>query len=66
MPSIGPRCHELRIHDERQTWRLVYRLDPDAILIVDVFQKSTQQTPTRILQDCQRRLRQYDALSRED
>ena len=66
MPSIGPRCHELRIHDERQTWRLVYRLDPDAILIVDVFQKSTQQTRTRILQDCQRRLRHYDALSRED
>ena len=66
MPSIGPRCHELRIHDERQTWRLVYRLDADAIVIVDVFQKSTQQTPTRVLQDCQRRLRQYDAASRED
>ena len=66
MPSIGPRCHELRIRDERQTWRLVYRIDPDAILILDVFQKTTQQTPTRVVQDCQRRLRQYDALARED
>ena len=66
MPSIGPRCHELRITDERQIWRLVYRIDADAIVIADVFQKTTQQTPTRVIQDCQRRLRQYDALSRED
>jgi phage-related protein len=66
MPSIGARCHELRIHDERQTWRLVYRIDADGIVIVDVFQKSTPQTPPRIIQDCQRRLRQYDALSRGD
>jgi phage-related protein len=66
MPSIGPRCHELRITDARQIWRIVYRIDADAIVIADVFQKTTQQTPTRVIQDCQRRLRQYDALSRED
>ncbi|MBI4772175.1 MAG: hypothetical protein HY784_17590 [Chloroflexi bacterium] len=24
MPSIGPRCYELRIRDERDTWRIVY------------------------------------------
>lgn len=66
MPSIGPRCHELRITDERKIWRIVYRLDLDAIVIADVFQKTTQQTPTRVILDCQRRLRQYDVLSRED
>ena len=64
MPSIGPRCNELRIADERQSWRIVYRIDPDAIVIADVFPKTTPQTPTRVIQDCQRRLRQYDALSR--
>jgi phage-related protein len=63
MPSIGPRCHELRITDERQIWRIVYRIDPDAIVIADVFQKTTQQTPSRVIQDCKRRLRHYDALS---
>ena len=46
MPSIGRRCHELRIVDAGKTWRLVYRLDTDAVLIADVFQKTTQQTPT--------------------
>ena len=23
MPSIGPRCYELRINDEAQTWRII-------------------------------------------
>ena len=31
MPSIGPRCHELRIVDERVDWRIVYRVDSDAM-----------------------------------
>ncbi len=60
MPSIGPRCHELRVRDEDQNWRIVYRLDPDAIVIVTVFAKAAQQTPKRVINDCQRRLRAYD------
>ena len=62
MPDIGRRCHELRIPDEDQTWRLVYRIDPDAILILEVFSKKTQQTPRRIIDACQRRQKQYDEL----
>ncbi len=31
MPSIGKRCHELRIVDEDSIWRVVYRIDDDAI-----------------------------------
>ena len=65
MPTIGPRCHELRVVDASATWRLVYRIDPDAIVMVDVFRKTTQQTPTRVIADCKRRLRMYDQLSRE-
>ena len=42
MPSIGPRCHELRVNDEDQTWRIVYRIDTDAIVICDVFEKKNQ------------------------
>lgn len=45
MPGIGSRCHELRTGDAGQTWRLVYRIDTDAIVVADVFQKTTQQTP---------------------
>ena len=61
MPTIGPRCHELRVVDAGVTWRLVYRLDPDAIVIADVFRKTTAATPVRVIEDCRRRLRQYDA-----
>jgi phage-related protein len=65
MPSIGPRCHELRIQDREATWRIIYRLDPDAVVIVEVFSKKTQATPRAVIDTCQRRLRLYDQLSRE-
>lgn len=61
MPSIGRRCHELRIVDESVIWRIVYRVDADAILILDVFQKKTQQTPKQIIDVCKRRIKEYDS-----
>jgi phage-related protein len=60
MPSIGARCHELRINDADATWRLIYRIDPDAIVIVEVFAKKTQKTPKDVIQACKRRLKEYD------
>ncbi|HEY0932766.1 MAG TPA: type II toxin-antitoxin system RelE/ParE family toxin [Trebonia sp.] len=64
MPSIGARCHELRVVDAGRTWRVVYRLDADAIVIADVFPRTTAQTPTHVIEDCRRRLRLYDAARR--
>ena len=66
MPSIGARCHELRIPDEAVTWRVVYRVDPDAVVILDVFAKKTQKTPIPVVQACRRRLREYDSLTRRE
>ncbi len=60
MSSIGPRCHELRINDQSVTWRIVYRVDPDAIVILEVFKKSTTKTPLSVMDVCKRRLRMYD------
>jgi phage-related protein len=60
MPSVGPRCHELRIRDENRNWRIVYRIDDDAMVIVEVFQKTSRQTPSSVIHVCQRRLRDYD------
>jgi len=60
MPSIGPRCHELRVSDAGRSWRIVYRLDPDAVVIADVFSKTTRQTPDRVIDDCRRHLKLYD------
>ena len=64
MPDIGRRCHELRVPDEDKTWRIVYRIDADAIVIVEVFEKKTRATPRRVIDTCQRRLREYDQLTR--
>ena len=60
MPSIGPRCHELRVSDGDHEWRLIYRIDPEAILVVDVFAKTTQKTPKRIINACKARLKLHD------
>ena len=61
MTSIGRRCHELRIVDETRSWRILYRLDHDAVVILAVFKKTTRTTPDRIIQQAKRRLSQYDA-----
>ena len=60
MPSIGRRCHELRINDDTGTWRIVYRTDDDAIVILEVFEKKTNKTPKRIIDICKQRIRNYD------
>lgn len=61
MPAIGARCHELRIIDANGIWRIIYRIDSDAVVIADVFEKKTQKTPRLVIDACKRRLRDYDA-----
>ena len=60
MPALGARCHEPRIVDEGLTWRILYRADPDAVVIGEVFAKKTQATPAAVLNTCRRRFREYD------
>lgn len=60
MPSIGRRCHELRVTDKGHEWRIVYRVDEDAIVIGDVFAKKSRATPREVIQRCQKRLAAYD------
>ena len=60
MPSVGRRCHELRINDVGQTWRIIYRTDTDAIVILEVFSKKTNQTPKNVIDACKRRIKDYD------
>lgn len=58
--SIGARCHELRIQDENATWRILYRIDQDKILILDVFSKKSQAKPLTVIAACRRRLKRWD------
>ncbi len=62
MPQVGARCHELRINDEGVTWRIVHRLDEDAVVILEVFEKKTRKTPKPVIAVCKNRLQRYDAL----
>lgn len=61
MPSIGRRCHELRVNDAGQTWRVIYRTDPDAVLVVALFSKKTSKTPKHVIDQARRLLLEYDA-----
>jgi len=60
MPSIGRRCHELRINDRNTNWRIVYRIDSDAIILLEVFEKKSQKTPIGVVNTCKRRIKDYD------
>jgi phage-related protein len=62
LPTIGKRCHELRINDEKTIWRVIYRIDSDAIILLDIFNKKTQQTPKKVIDICKLRIKDYDAL----
>jgi phage-related protein len=59
MPSIGSQCHELRVNDENRTWRMVYHVATDAVVILDVFSKKTAATPKEVLMNCKKRLAAY-------
>jgi phage-related protein len=60
MPDLGRRVYELRVNDQGQSWRVIVRVDPDAVVIVDVFSKKTRRTPRAVTEVCRERLRRYD------
>lgn len=62
MPSIGSSCHELRLVDENKSWRIIYSIERDAIVILEVFEKKSQKTPKDVIENCKRRLRMYKTL----
>lgn len=60
LPDVGRRCGALRIRDAEHNWRIMYRIDPDAILILDVYSKKTRTIPEEVIERCQQRLKRYD------
>ncbi|MGQ0715160.1 MAG: type II toxin-antitoxin system RelE/ParE family toxin [Gemmatimonadaceae bacterium] len=63
MPGVGARCHELRLRDAQRNWRILYRTDPDAIVIAAVWSKTTRTTPDAVIEEAKRRLRRYDEIT---
>ena len=60
MPSVGRHCHELRVTHAGESWRLIYRIDADAIVILEIFAKKTARTPREVVHVCRQRLKRYD------
>ncbi len=58
--TIGKRCHELRIQDENVTWRIIYRIDSDAIIIGEIFAKKDRNTPKKVIESSKKRFKDYD------
>ncbi|MCD4727470.1 MAG: type II toxin-antitoxin system RelE/ParE family toxin [Pirellulales bacterium] len=50
----------MRITDEEVAWRIIYRVDSDAIVIGEVFPKKSGKTPHKIIDICKQRFRKYD------
>ena len=65
MPRIGQGCHELRIPDVGKTWRIMYHLDADAVVILQVFVKTTTKTPDDVINLCKSRLRHYRTITQD-
>ena len=61
MPAIGKRCHELRFKDGDSTWRIIYRIDSDAIVVMEMFKKKTTKTPDSVIRACKARIKEYDS-----
>lgn len=59
MPSISNGCHELRINDKNKTWRIIYYIDEDAIVILEVFAKKSRKTAQKVIDICKQRLGRY-------
>jgi phage-related protein len=62
MPTVGLGCHELRIDDleTKKEWRVIYYLAADAIVVLDVFAKTTPRTPTVVIARAKARLAKFE------
>lgn len=47
LPAVGPRCGALRVRDAEHNWRITYRIDADAMLVLEVYAKRTRQYPAK-------------------
>lgn len=45
--------------------RMLYRIDADAIFVIEWFAKKTQKTPKAVIDACRARVKRYDRVSME-
>jgi len=59
MPIIGKVCHELRIRDKEKTWRIIYHIADDVIVILEVFSKKSKETPKYVIENSRKHLKEF-------
>lgn len=61
LPDVGPRCGALRVRDAGHNWRIMYRLDSHAVLVLEVYPKKSRKIPDEVMARCRERLKRFDA-----
>lgn len=59
IPSIGSHCFEIRVDEKAAWWRIFVLVDSEAIVVLDVHQKTTNAIPKSVIRTCQARLNRY-------
>lgn len=65
LPVLGPRCGAIRVRDKQHNWRIIYRVDADAVLILEVYAKKTRKIPLEVMDRCKKRLKDYDEIAKK-
>src|SRR5882757_8041628 len=61
LANVGPRCGALRVRDSERNWRIMYRIDTDAVLVLEVYPKKTRRIPDEVIDRCRERIKRYEA-----
>lgn len=64
LSDVCPTCGALRVRDGEGNWRIMYRIDPDAVVVLEVYSKKTSRIPQAVIDRCKRRIKEYDAAVR--
>ena len=61
LTDVCSRCGALRVRDAEHNWRIMYRVDADAVLVLEVYAKKSRKIPKAVIDRYKRRLKEYDA-----
>jgi phage-related protein len=60
LPIIGPNVREIRIRESSGAFRVIFQATlPDAVLVLNAFQKKSQKTPRHEIETARARLSEY-------
>jgi phage-related protein len=61
LPEVGRGCGALRVRDAEHNWRIMYRIDADAVLVLEVYSKKTRKIPDEVIRRCKQRIKRYES-----